>query len=79
MTQVKLSVSLSESEVAALDKYAHAAGLKSRSAAVQHAIRLLGDAELQSAYEAAWHEWEDSGDANAWESAIADGMADAPR
>ena len=45
MSQVKLSVSLSESEVAALDKYAHAAGLKSRSAAIQQAIRLLGDAE----------------------------------
>ena len=79
MSQVKLSVSLSEGEVAALDKYAHAAGLKSRSAAIQQAIRLLGDAELQSAYEAAWQEWEDSGDADAWESATAEGMADAPR
>ena len=79
MSQVKLSVSLSESEVAALDKYAHAAGLKSRSAAIQQAIRLLGDAELQSAYEAAWQEWEGSGDAGAWESATADGMPDAPR
>ena len=79
MGQVKLSVSLSESEVAALDKYARAAGLKSRSAAIQQAIRLLGDAELQSAYEAAWQEWGDSGDADAWEFATADGMADAPR
>jgi len=79
MSQVKLSVSLSESEVAALDKYAQAAGLKSRSAAIQQAIRLLGNAELQSAYEAAWQEWEDSGDADAWESATADGTVDAPR
>ncbi len=79
MSQVKLSVSLSESEVAALDKFAHAAGLKSRSAAIQQAIRLLGDAELASAYAAAWQEWEDSGDADAWESATAEGMADAPR
>ena len=79
MSQVKLSVSLSPSEVAALDKYAHAAGLKSRSAAVQQAIRLLGDPELQSAYESAWREWEDSGNADAWEPAAADGMADAPR
>ena len=79
MTQVKLSVSLSESEVAALDKYAQAAGLKSRSAAIQQAIRLLGDPELQSAYEAAWQEWETSGDADAWESAAADGLIDAPR
>jgi len=79
MSQVKLSVSLSEGEVAALDKYAHAAGLKSRSAAIQQAIRLLGDQELQSAYEAAWQEWEATGDADAWESATADGLADAPR
>ncbi len=79
MGQVKLSVSLSESDVATLDKYARAAGLKSRSAAIQQAIRLLGDAELQSAYEAAWQEWEDSGDADAWESATADGTADAPQ
>ena len=79
MSQLKLSVSLSESEVAALDKYAQAAGLKSRSAAIQQAIRLLGDPELQSAYEAAWQEWETSGDADAWESAAADGLTDAPR
>lgn len=79
MSQLKLSVSLSENEVAVLDKYAHAAGLKSRSAAIQHAIRLLGDPEIQSAYEAAWQEWEDSGDAQAWEPATPDGLVDAPR
>ena len=79
MAKVKLSVSLSESEVAALDKYTHAAGLKSRSAAIQQAIRLLGDAELQTAYEAAWQEWEDSGNADAWEAAAADGLVDAAR
>ena len=79
MGHVKLSVSLSESEVAVLDKYARAAGLKSRSAAIQQAIRLLGDPELQSAYEAAWQEWEAMGDADAWEPATADGLPDAPR
>ncbi len=79
MSQVKLSVSLSEDDVAALDRYAKAAGLKSRSAAIQEAIRRLGDADLEDAYAAAWQEWEDSGDAEAWESASADGLADAPR
>jgi len=79
MGQVKLSVSLSESDVASLDTYARAAGLKSRSAAIQQAIRLLGDPELQSAYEEAWQEWEASGDAETWESATADGLADASR
>lgn len=79
MSQVKLSVSLSESEVAALDKYARAAGLKSRSAAIQQAIRLLGDPELEDAYATAWQEWEASGDAETWESTAADGLPDAPR
>lgn len=79
MSSVKLSVSLSEGDVAALDKYARAAGLTSRSAAIQHAIKLLGDAELEDAYAAAWEEWESSGDAQAWESTTADGLADAAR
>lgn len=79
MSSVKLSVSLSEGEVAALDRYAQAAGLKSRSAAIQQAIRLLGDPDLEAAYAAAWQEWETSGDAEAWESTAADGLADAPR
>lgn len=76
---MKLSISLSEAEVAALDKYAHAAGLPSRSAAIQQAIRLLGDPELEESYAAAWEEWEASGEAAAWESTAADGLADAAR
>ncbi len=74
MTQVKLSVSLSPEEVETLDKYARAAGLKSRSAAIQQAIKLLGDPELEDAYATAWQEWEDSGDADAWVVTVADGL-----
>lgn len=51
--------------MAALDKYARLAGLESRSAAIQHAIRLLADAELEDAYERAFAEWEQSADADA--------------
>jgi hypothetical protein len=79
MGQVKLSVSLSASDVEALDKFAKAAGLKSRSAAIQQAIKLLGDPELEDAYAAAWLEWEASGDARLWEATAADGLADASR
>ena len=75
MSQVKLSVSLSPSEVETLDKYARAAGLKSRSAAIQQAIKLLGDPELEDAYAAAWQEWEDSGDSEAWAVTVADGLS----
>lgn len=71
---MKLSVSLSPSEVETLDKYARAAGLKSRSAAIQQAIKLLGDPELEDAYAAAWQEWEDSGDSEAWAVTVADGL-----
>ncbi len=74
MAQVKLSVSLSPSEVEALDKYARATGLKSRSAAIQQAIKLLGDPELEDAYAEAWQEWESSGDARAWGASLADGL-----
>jgi len=73
MGQVKLSVSLSPSEVAVLDKYAQSAGLKSRSAAIQQAIKLLGDPDLEDAYTASWQEWEDAGEAEAWAVTVADG------
>jgi Arc/MetJ-type ribon-helix-helix transcriptional regulator len=79
MSQVKLSVSLSESDVAALDKYAAASGLTSRSAAIQQAIRLLGDVELEDAYAAAWQEWQASGDSQAWDATAADGLIDVAR
>ncbi len=76
---MKLSVSLSEDEVAALDRYAETTGLASRSAAIQHAIRLLGDPEMEGAYADAWDEWEASGDAVAWDSTAADGLLHAAR
>ncbi len=76
---MKLSVSLSEEDVAALDRYARATGLSSRSAAIQHAIRLLGDPELEQDYAAAWEEWESSGEGAAWEATAGDGLVDAAR
>lgn len=76
---MKLSVSLTEEDVLALDDYARDAGLNSRSAAVQHAIRMLRHRELEQDYAAAWSEWEASGEEAAWESTAADGLADAAR
>ncbi len=75
----KLSVSLSEEDVATLDEYARTAGLKSRSAVVQRAIRLLVAPDLEDDYEAAWEEWQASGDSDAWEATAGDGLADASR
>ncbi len=74
MSQVKLSVSLSPADVEALDRYARSAGLRSRSAAIHQAIKMLADPELDDAYTAAWQEWVDSGDADAWAVTFADGV-----
>lgn len=76
---MKLNVSLSEEDVSVLDKFARSAGLPSRSAAVQYAIRLLRHPNLEQDYAAAWDEWVSSGEEEAWESTAADGLADAAR
>jgi hypothetical protein len=76
---MKISVSLSDDDIATLDEYARSAGLRSRSAAMQHAISLLRHPEIEEDYAAAWEEWESSGERAAWESTTADGLADAAR
>lgn len=74
---MKLSVSLSEEDVATIDAYARESGLPSRSAAVQQAVRLLRDRELEAQYEAAFVEWEGTEDQRLWESTVGDGLDDA--
>jgi hypothetical protein len=70
---VKLSVSLPDDDVALLDDFARTAGLPSRSAALHHAIRMLRHPELEEDYAAAWGEWHESGEAEAWEATAGDG------
>jgi Arc/MetJ-type ribon-helix-helix transcriptional regulator len=69
---VKVSVSLCASDVQILDTYAQGRGLKSRSAAVHDAVRLLQQSELAGAYEDAWVEWTASDDAELWDGMSAD-------
>ena len=76
---MKLSVSLPEEDVALLDAFARTAGLPSRSAAVHHAVRLLGQSDLEQDYASAWQEWEASGDQAAWGVTESDGLPNAPR
>ncbi|MCW2546729.1 MAG: uncharacterized protein JWN96_1189 [Mycobacterium sp.] len=71
---MKLSVSLPAEDVAVLDEYARTAGLPSRSAAVQYAIRLLRLPDLEQNYAEAWDDWEASGEQETWETASADGL-----
>ena len=73
---MKLSVSLPGDDVEFLDAYAQQRGLESRSAALHKAIRLLRVADLSSAYEAAWKEWEETGEADVWDTAAGDGLSD---
>lgn len=76
---MKLSVSLSADDVALLDRYVAAAGLGSRSAGLQHAVRALADPQLEADYAAAWDEWEASGEAELWETVAGDAQSDAAR
>ena len=76
---MKLSVSLSESDVAVLDGYVVAAGLPSRSAALQHAVRLLQQTSLEQDYLDAFEEWDAYGEREAWEPTAADGLPRAAR
>lgn len=68
---------MTEDDVARLDAFAESAGLPTRSAAVQRAIRLLGDSQLEDAYAAAWDEWASSGDAADGDVTAGDGLRDA--
>lgn len=72
---MKLSVSLSDDDVATLDEHARKAGLPSRSAVIHRAIRLLRESSLEQDYEQAWEEWERSGELEAWEAATGDGLS----
>lgn len=76
---MKLSVSLPDDDIALLDEFARTAGLKGRSAVIQHALRLLRQSELEQDYAAAWDEWASAGEQSAWESTAGDGLVDAPR
>jgi len=76
---MKLSISLSDEDVEVLDAYVIRAGLPSRSAAVQRAIRMLRYPTLEQDYGDAWAEWSDAGDDTAWEATVGDGLSGAAR
>jgi Arc/MetJ-type ribon-helix-helix transcriptional regulator len=76
---VKLSISLSDEDVAFVDEYVHAAGLASRSAVIRRALHLLRQPALEQDYAEAWEEWSASGEQAAWDPTAGDGLADAAR
>ena len=71
---MKVSVSLPTEDVEFLDSYARAQGLRSRSAVLHKAVRLLRGAELAPAYEDAFASWVDSEDAADWDTTTGDNI-----
>lgn len=76
---MKLSVSLPDEDVEVLDAYVEQAGLPSRSAGVQRAIRMLRYPRLEDDYRDAWAEWSAAGEEDAWADTAGDGLGDAAR
>jgi Arc/MetJ-type ribon-helix-helix transcriptional regulator len=71
---MKVSVSLSASDLAFVDEYVRTSGAPSRSAVLHEAVRLLRERQLGDAYEEAWDEWSASDDAAAWDRLSAEGL-----
>lgn len=69
---MKVSVSLSDSDVRLLDDLAAQRGT-SRSAVLQDAVALLRVQQLGHDYADAWTEWTE-GDGRLWEATSADGI-----
>jgi hypothetical protein len=72
---MKLSVSMTDADIAFVDTYAAAHGVASRSGVLHEALALLRTHELAAEYASAWEEWADDPDTAVWESASADGLA----
>ncbi|MGC5629856.1 ribbon-helix-helix domain-containing protein [Georgenia sp. Z1344] len=71
---MKVSVSIPDDDVRFLDEYAARAGLSSRSAALQRAVRSLRAQELRPEYAAAFDQWDASDESEAWDRATTDGL-----
>ena len=70
---MRFSVSLPSEDVRFLDQYVRDQRLKSRSAALRRAVRMLRTVELGKAYEAAWKEFDAEGEAARWDRSTRDG------
>jgi hypothetical protein len=73
---MKLSVSIADEDVDFIDRYADQHGVGTRSGVVQRALNLLRAVELGDDYAAAWDEWS-AGDADVWDTVVADGLDEA--
>jgi Arc/MetJ-type ribon-helix-helix transcriptional regulator len=70
MSMTKVSISLSDADIAYLDTQTLAGRYASRSAALQDAVRKLRESELADAYAEAFAEWQD----DVWDDALGEGL-----
>lgn len=75
MSNLKVSLSLSETDLAFLDTEQLSGRYASRSAAVQDAVRLLRESRLADAYAQAFGDGD--GYDEDWDAAVDDGLASA--
>lgn len=71
---MKLSISVPDSQMDLLDRVVQQRGLASRSVAIQQGIDLLLQDALVSDYRDAFSEWDEDGDAAAWQVVASDGL-----
>ena len=71
---MKISLRLPLADIEFIDRYLAEHDEASRSEVVRKALALLRERELGDAYQAAWEEWEASGDAALWDVTVGDGL-----
>ena len=71
-----MSVRVDEQLAVFLERYQKSQGLKSRSEALEAAIRALRDKAFEQEYALAMEEWDSSGEAELWDVAAGDGLKD---
>lgn len=70
----KISISLQDEALTALDQFIADKNLPSRSAAIQEAIAMMTSTNLQNAYAQAFTEWNDE-QAEDWDTVSSDGIS----
>ena len=70
---MKVSVSLTDEDIAYIDEYARRTGAPSRSSVLHKAVSVLRLSEIEDAYASAWDEWRQA-DGDVWEVTADDGL-----
>ena len=73
-----MSARVDEQLASFLEDYQKSHGLKSRSEALEAAIRALRDKALEAEYALAMDEWEASREEDVWDVAAGDGLTQTP-